>query len=523
MREKIFFFLLVLGFGILLVKLFVLQIIQGDYWAKLAEGNRIRVQKISALRGIVYDRKNQVLVRNTPTGREYLNGRACAHILGYIAEVSQEELENSEPGLSAGDIVGKSGIEKEYDSRLRGKDGGILEEVDAQANVVRALGKNEPIAGESLYLTIDLDLQQKAYQVLAGKRGAVVASVPKTGEILALVSSPSYDPNIFTIQSSASAKATADKQKDIEAVFSDESQPMFDRALSGLYPPGSTFKIVTAIAGLEEAKIDDKTHIEDTGQINVGGRTFGNWYFKQYGKTEGSLDLVGAIRRSNDIFFYTLGSWLGIDKLSQWAHKFGLGEDPGIDLPGALKGLVPDKTWKKKAKGEDWYTGDDFNTAIGQGDLLVTPLQLNRMTSVVVSDGKLCPPSLLKPKDSNWLKVGTRQKCLDLKIKEEYLKLVKEGMKQACSTGGTGWPFFDFGTGGPSTSSADFKRIEVGCKTGTAESSGKNNNPHAWFTLVAPIAEPQIVLTVLVENGGEGSSVAGPIAKDILKWWFEEK
>ncbi len=559
MRERLFLFILILGFGILITRLFVLQVVQGAYWREMAEGNRIKITKVPALRGIIYDRNGKQLVRNTPEGREYIYKEASAQLLGYIGEVSEEELNSADDacnrlsenslrdsvgrignnlrGLSAnisskdcpsswyqsGDLVGKMGIEKQYDQLLRGQAGGILEEVDANGNRIRQLGETKPIPGESLNLTIDIDLQQKSYETLKGKKGAVVALAPQTGEILVLVNSPSFDPNIFSLNKSEGGKQ---KNEEILGILTNEDQPMFNRAIGGQYPPGSTFKIVAAVAGLEEGKINPETTVEDKGILQIGKWSFSNWYFTQYGKTEGLVDVVKAIKRSNDIFFYKTGEWLGIENLSKWAKNFGLGRLSEIDLPGEEAGLVPDKQWKKEYKNEDWYLGDDFITAIGQGDLLVTPLQVNLMTAVVANGGELCKPYLIqksKFKNQTLNENYKNDKCKKLGIKEENLDLIKEGMREACSPGGTGYPFFDFGVGGPSTKSADFKRIEVGCKTGTAETPGDKTKPHAWFTVFAPVKEPEIVLTVLLENAGEGSREAAPLAKEILKWWFEKR
>jgi len=584
MRERLFLFFLILGFGILLVRLFTLQILQGEYYWKLAEGNRIKTTKIPALRGVIYDRQNKLLVRNTPEGREYLAGPALSHVLGYVGEISQEELEDCKLALSgtfsflapktnlksatdffsvnkreqasktyeldkevfkncpyhAGDLVGKMGIEQSYDWVLRGVDGGVLEEVDAEGQLVRKLGERKPVAGKNLQLTLDLGLQQKIAELLSKeKKAAAVATVPQTGEVLALVSQPTFDPNLFTIH-----LREASGSQQLASLLNHPDQPLFNRAIAGQYPPGSTFKIVTALAGLAEGKLTAQTKIEDAGQITLGRWTYANWYYKQYGKTEGQLTVVSALKRSNDIFFYRLGEWLGIEKLSSWAHRFGLGEFLGIDLWGEAKGLVPDKNWKRTVKNEDWFTGDDFITAIGQGDLLATPLQINLMTGVVANGGRLCRPTLIqnaKSKDQKndfyETERAKNNECRDLGIKKEDLDLVKEGMREACETGGTGWPFFKFKIQNAkikiddknyfareASDSADTVYVPVACKTGTAEAPGtKDTKAHAWFTVFAPLAEPEIVLTVLVENGGEGSSVAGPLAKEILKWWFEEK
>jgi len=367
----------------------------------------------------------------------------------------------------------------------------------------------------------------------------VVISNPENGEILALVSSPSYDSNVFSNQKpdtrsqipDASNQKSENVEDAIKKILNSEDQPMFNRAISGLYPPGSTFKVVSALGALQEGKITVETEVEDKGVLKVGGLEFGNWYFKQYGKTDGMVDIVKAIRRSNDIFFYKVGQWLGIEKLSFWARKFGFGRLSGVDLPGEEAGLVPDKKWKKEYKDEDWYLGDNFITAIGQGDLLATPLQVNMMTAVVANGGKLCRPNIVQGPGSK-----VQGECENLEIKKEYMELVKEGMVGACDTGGTAWPFFKFKVkneelqvddenilGPEASDSADIRRIPVACKTGTAESPGKDSKPHAWFTLFVPVKDPQLVLTVLLEKGGEGSSDAAPIAKEILKWWYERK
>lgn len=508
-----FFLLLVLAFLGLWLKLFWLQIVKGEENKELTEGNRIKIVKVPAPRGVIYDRQGQILVRNRPEGREYIYGEAFAHVLGYLGEASKEDFRiirprprvnySTFPQQEVKVLVGKMGIEKEYDQVLRGEDGGILVETDAAGEVVREIKKQEPKEGKSLTLTLDLGLQKKAFESLKGRKGAVVVSDPRTGEILALVSSPSFDPNIFSLDTSGASE--------VLEVLSDSGQPLFNRAIAGLYPPGSTFKIVTAIAGLEEGKIDKSTLVEDTGEIKIGRFVFGNWYFYQYGKTEGMVDIIKAIKRSNDIYFYKVGEWLGITKLAEWAKFFGLGQPLGIDIPGEAGGLIPTPEWKKENKTERWYLGDTYITAIGQGDLQLTPLQVNQMAAVIASEGKLCRPHLLK----EIIQTNTRPLssldnfCQDLKISDENLKLVKEGMKQACEPGGTGWPFFEF-------------TPRVGCKTGTAEYGDPQDRTHAWFTVFAPWDKPEIVLTVLLEGAGEGSYQAAPVAKELLKYWFEK-
>jgi len=312
---------------------------------------------------------------------------------------------------------------------------------------------------------------------------------------LILYSSFSFDPNLF-IKSDSS---------EVLRIINDETKrPLFNRAISGIYPPGSTFKIVTAVAGLEEGKITPQTLIADTGIITVGAYKYTNWYFTQYGKTEGEINLEKAIGRSTDTFFYKLGEMVGAEKLIEWARRFGLDKSFGLDLPGEAAGFIGTPEWKEKVKKESWFLGNTYHLAIGQGDLALTPLGVNLMTAAIANGGKVCVPRILRIGEKNTF---YKEECRDLGIKRETLETVKRGMVKACASGGTGWPFFDF-------------KPEVACKTGTAE-TGDGKTTHAWFTVFAPVENPEIVLTVLVEKGGEGSGVAAPIAKEILKKYFE--
>ena len=368
-------------------------------------------------------------------------------------------------------------------------------------------------------------MSEVAASALDGQKGAIIASVPQTGEILTLYSSPSFDPNSFI------------KGEGVDRLLLDPNLPLYNRAISGTYPPGSTFKIVSSIAGLESGILDKSTQFEDTGILRVGDFSFGNWYFLQYGRVEGLINVVRALARSNDIFFYKVAEGLGVDKLADWGVRFGMGKPLGIDIEGEVGGVMPDREWRKRVKNADWYLGDTYHVGIGQGDILTTPLQVNQWTNIIASNGKSCKPHLLKIRNS---KSEIRNECVDLKLKKENIELVKEGMKQACDTGGTGWPLFEFKVkslklkvdernffdGGTASGSAEkLVKIPVACKTGTAEYGNPENHTHAWFTVFAPIENPQIAITVLVEGGGEGSSVAAPIAKKMLEEWFggEEK
>ncbi len=558
-RLALFAIVAISGFLILLSRLFFLTVVEGKRYRELAKENRIREKKIPSPRGIIYDRDGTPLVRNIPVliradgtavfepvgegdnlkgeetvTRDYIFGDMFTHILGYTGEISEEELSNARAAFSdknemkeelkPGDIVGKMGVEKSYDEILRGISGKELYEVDALGNKVRVLGQIEPKSGEKLTLTVDANLQQVVKNELAGKKGAVIVSVPQTGEILALFSSPSFDANSFV------------RGVKVEEILQNEDRPLFNRAIAGQYPPGSTFKIVTSIAALEAKAVSKETKYEDTGVLEIGEYSFGNWYYSQYGKKEGMLDIVSALKRSNDIFFYKIGEATGIETLSNFAKKMGAGQKLGIDIDGEEEGLMPDPEWLQKTKGEKWYLGNTYHVAIGQGDVLATPLQVNAWTNVIASGGKLCRPFLAKSRAVS---------CRNLDFDKENIDLVREGMKQACSPGGTGWPLFNFGL--PFSAAEGLKQINakikidnldffekressvsakkivaipVACKTGTAEFADFKKRTHAWFTVFAPVYNPQISITVLVEAGGEGSSVAAPIAKKILEHWF---
>lgn len=482
-----------LYFGLLLVLLLLvgrlvsLQVIEGQYYRKLADENRVKLEIIRTDRGVIYDRHGEILVRNTPEGRDYIYGQGLSHVLGYVGEVDENELEIGDYELK--DTVGKMGLEKQYDQELRGQDGGVIVETDTDGNKVREIGRREPVTGKSIKLTIDLGLQKKAVTLMGQEKGAMIASNPGTGEILAMVSSPGFDP------------------KAIEKAVNDKDLPMFNRVIGGEYAPGSTFKIITAVAALEENKIDETTEIEDTGEIKIGDKwRYGNWYYDQYGQKEGFLEITRALARSNDIFFYKLGEMLGIRQLADWAIYFGLGNRTGIDLGGEANGLMPTPDWKKEFWDEDWFLGDTYISAIGQGNVLMTPLQVNQMTSVVASKGKLCQPHLLE----------TKIKCQALDISDKSLDLVIEGMRQVCEEGGTAWPMFGF--------KVKDQAIPIAGKTGTAEFGAKDDTvTHAWFTAFAPIDNPQIVVTVLKEAAGEGSDEAAPVVRDLLTYWFSRQ
>lgn len=527
------------------------QIFAGSYYRGLADGNRIRSIPIHAPRGIIMDRNGTPLTVNLPSfrlvecddakkcqsqsiskdqaisldaaglsknqqlevdsSRSYPNGADFAHVLGYVSEISPDELKTDGSYL-LGDKIGRGGIEEAQELRLRGVPGKELIEVDATGKKLRTLSIIDPKSGENITTSLDKDLQTTAVDAIGSHHGAIVVSNPQTGEILALVSSPSFDPNYFTDLSLSASQRT----EKLQGIFNDPGQALFNRSVSGSFPPGSTFKLVTATAGLETGAIKPTTIIEDTGVLVIGPYKFPNWKWLANGGVEGNLDVVGGIQKSNDIFFYKTGELTGIDSLMDWAKKFGLGSKLGIDLPGENPGLVPDRAWRD-ANARSWYLGDTYHVAIGQGDLLVTPIQDNAWTNVIANGGKLCTPHLVTESNPVTqlpnLPAGEAGKavtqCKNIGIKPETIKLITEGMVAACTPGGTGYPLFGF-------------KPQVACKTGTAE-FGTESKTHAWFTAFAPADKPTISVTVLVEGGGEGSDIAAPMAKKVLEEWVTEK
>ena len=469
---------------ILAGKTFYLQIIQGTENRNKSDQNRVQIKKIIAQRGVIYDNQGQILAFNKPRNYDQL-----IESLTKNEEPSVFSFREYPYGLNTAHIL--SGIEFSYDALLKGIDGRELIETDALGKKIMVIKREEPIPGKNISLTLDINLQKTAVGAMdkvinntryfGGKvvKGAVIVTNYK-GEVLVLYSAPSFDPT------------------NIADYLTDTSNmPLVNRAISGTYPPGSTFKIVTALSALMENKINSNTRFEDTGVLVIGEWKFPNWLFIKRGQTDGFVDVVTAIKRSNDIFFYKTAEALGMEDLQKWMKKFGLGEKSKIDLPGEVTGLVPTSEWKMANINEDWYLGDTYHLGIGQGYVLVTPLQVNLWTLAVANGGKLCKPRLVQD--------NTQNNCKDLGIKAEYIDLVKAGMKGACETNGTGWPFFDY------------KKTEVYCKTGTAEFGDPQNKTHAWFTAFTK----DIVVTVLVESGGEGSDVSSFVAKDIIDKYYE--
>ena len=521
-------------FFALFLRLFHLQIVKGVENRNLADGNRIQIKVVHAPRGVIFDRNGKLLASNAPgfrlkieekvryisrdealkletkgdpdfknlevdSIRSYPMGQVSAHILGSVSEITKEELKNLK-GYRIGDRVGRGGVEEAYESLLKGIDGGEVVEVDATGKFLRTLRKIDPIPGQNLYLTIDSEFQtltfnqlQEAIKKSGSCCGASLVENPNTGEILALVSFPSFDP------------------EHLSDYLNVDHSPILNRAISGTYPPGSTFKIASSLAGLSSGKINSQTIFEDTGEFFLGPYKFSNWYFNQYGRVEGPVDLVKAIKRSNDTYFYRMSEIVGEKVLGDGAKKMGLGITLGIDIPGEETGLVPSPDWKQNYIEEIWFPGDTLHMSIGQGYVLATPLQILNLAAVVASDGKQFTPHLgLKTTDSSGKLIKEfKFKESNVDFKKNDIGQVKEGMIEAAKTGGTAWPFFPF-------------PIATAGKTGTAEYGDPKNKTHAWYTAFAPSDDPKIAAVVLVEGGGEGSTVASPVAKEIFRWYLSE-
>lgn len=556
--------ILVIAVGLVLFRLFFVQVIQGNYYRNLSDTNRIKTIVVHAPRGVIFDRNGKPLVFNVPGFRQVKDGKtilisqdeaidliakgakdleidslryypykdAMTHLLGYLGQVSEDQLKTAEfSGYKSGDVVGKIGIEREYESFLKGVDGKQLAEIDSQGKAKRKLGETDPIPGRNIALTIDADLQVRAYNAMSKvKKGAVVVTTPK-GEVLALVSKPSFDPNLFTQGKDYKISESSAYKTVTDVLLDTSTQPFLNRSLSGLYPPGSTFKLITAAAGLENNIIDTRYTVADTGVVKLGEFSFANWFFTNYGRTDGEVNVVKGIARSNDIFFYKLAEKVGLEKLSKMAKEFGVDKVLGIDLKGETAGIVPTDAWKRENIGEQWYLGDTYHYGIGQGYLLATPISVNSWAQAISMGGILYRPHILRD-------LG------DSKINEKFLSKktidpIREGMIEACATGGVAYPLFDFKVKNPklridgknileapqATTSGnfrDYRKIVVACKTGTAQHGGEQTLPHAWITLFAPAYDPQIVVTVLAEESGEGSNIAAPVAKEVLEEWFSK-
>lgn len=575
-RLRVLGMLMVLVIAVLIGRAGYLQIYEGEYYAGLADGNRIRIIPSVAPRGTFYDRNGQLLVTNRPgftvsllpltspikdeviarlsqllgvpvedikdkiaghSGfnpiriktdvtpdivsiieeqkelypgvmientpiRDYVLKQEGAHTFGYVSEINDQELEEKKAdGYKSGDIIGKFGLEKIYDKYVRGEDGGDQVEVDVSGKPVKRLGRKVPVPGADLVLTIDKDLQTAAEKAVDARLAEIHASAaaavvmnPQTGEVLALVSRPAFDPNLF---------AHGISSKDWAKLNNNPFHPMDDKAISGEYPPGSTFKIVTGTAALTEGKVAPEEKIFDSGH---------HWIIPKgnaEGEALGWINFQEALAHSDNVYFYEMGNRLGIDLLEKYARMFGLGQRTGIDLPYEAKGLVANREYKKKNfEDGDWYLSETFDAAIGQGFNLVTPLQAAMVMGEIAADGKRYKPHLvsrIQTQNGEVIKEFQPELLSELQVPANVIRLVQEGLHDVTKFGTAASTFRGF-------------PIDIAGKTGTAENS--QGRDHGWFVAYGPYDNPNIVVAVIVEQGGFGSQSAVPIGREILEAAF---
>ena len=428
------------------------------------------------------------LLMDVSTKREYIYGSSASSILGYLGTINRSEFDRMKHyGYSINDLVGRDGIEKYYDEYLRGTYGGKQVEVDHMGREAMTLGYKEPIPGKDIYLTIDLDLQLYCDELLREKRGAIVVMNPQTGEILAMSSSPSFDPAIFIDD-----KRKAERNK----VLNSNEYPLLNRAISGAYPPGSIFKAVVAAAALETGVIDLDRVFYCSGAINMGRRTFHCW--RKTG--HGDQAILDALKNSCNVFFWRVGLLLGVDRIAEYAGKFEVGEITGIDLPGEVRGILPSQEWKEKKLKEKWYKGETMNYSVGQGYLLCTPLQIAKIMSVFANKQYLLTPYIVEKVGSVRINSTVRK---EVGVSSSYIDSVREGLRLVVNDKrGTGMK-------------AKLKDVVVSGKTGTAQTSiGKS---HGWFAGFAPYEEASLTVVVFDEYGGKGGYYAAGTGGKVFK------
>jgi penicillin-binding protein 2 len=566
------------AFVALLGQLWYLQALEGGRLQEMSERNRVRIRPVAAPRGILFDRNGLPLVDNRPAftlsliprelddrdtvlarlsvllkiplpelqdalekvpadairpqrvrrglsleevtkleerklelpgvvievepQRVYPTSTFAAHLLGYVREVNDEQMKNGR--YRRGDMIGQSGLERLLDEYLRGRDGGERIEVDALGRPVQVMRREEPHPGGQVVTTVDRRIQEVAERALAGKAGAIVVLDPRAGDVLALASSPAYALDRFT--------GNIDRDEWLRLV-QDPMTPLMNRALQSQYPPGSVFKIVVAAAGMQEASLTPLDRTYCNGEFHMGGWTFKDW--KEGG--HGHVDLRRALIQSCNIFFYQAGLKVGPDAIVRYARAFGLGRPTGIDLGGEKPGLVPIVTPPRGRHGRTWQAGETVNISIGQGRLLVTPMQVARMMAAVANGGILWQPRLVQRverPDGTIAYAGASKMTGQVDLSPAVWAFLRSALAGVVNEGGTG--------GG-----ARLPGILVAGKTGTAQSIAKSDaskgQDHAWFASFAPADDPQAVVVVLVERGGKGGQVAAPIARQIYQALFLDK
>ncbi|MBF0624963.1 MAG: penicillin-binding protein 2 [Magnetococcales bacterium] len=463
-------------------------------------------EEVSRVEARIHDFPGTII--QTQSIRHYPFANLACHILGYLGEVNDRDRRSFHSlGLRSGDLVGKTGMEQRFESALRGREGVQEMEVNALGRQVRELSRADPASGQDLYSTIDVALQRDAEQALGDRNGSVVVLDPRSGEVLAMVSSPSYDPNQF-IQG-----ITRDQWK---GLITNPGRPLSNKAIQGQYPPGSTFKIVVALAALTHGRVSPTDQFFCSGHIELEKLRLHCW--KKHG--HGSMNMIQALTQSCDVYFYRVAERLGIDLLESFARKFGMGELTGIPLNEERQGLMPGREWKRGRFRTAWYPGETLIAAIGQGYVLTTPLQLANMISAVANGGILYQPSLVRPA-GKFDPVVRR----NLRLKPEHLAVVRAGLDAVLNR-----------PGGTATASAPIG-VRAAGKTGTAQvvrhrrdEAGRllaPNDPrhrdHALFVSYAPVDNPELAIAVVVEHGGHGGSTAAPVAKRIMEGYFQRR
>lgn len=554
-----------LGLIIIILRLFYLQVYYGDFYKDLAQKNYLKSMILPAPRGLIYDQNGIILVENKITyslylippykfdknkivrlakivsikqqdledlfkklspfypaylvkrnltpkeiislelnreelpsftiniefERAYPYGKIASHVLGYIGEVSKEELKDEELDYSLGEKSGKYGLEATYEKILRGKKGFRGIALYASQGKKVFTGQKDPIPGKSIVLSLDINLQKIAEEALGEEKGVVIVSNPWTGEILTLASHPSFDPNKFI---------EGFTKEEWEGLIRSPDNPLNNRAISSLYPPGSIFKLIVALAALEERKVSLKEYFFCPGEYKMGRYSFKCW--KKGG--HGRINFIDGISHSCNVVFYNIGLRLGVDKIVEYAKKFLLDSKTGIDLPGEISGFIPSQSWKKEKLKESWYPGDTLNLSIGQGFVLVTPIEIHQMMSIIATEGYLYKPHLVsKIIDVNGVEEKVKPEIVyKLEFRKESWGILKDGMRKVVEEG-TGI-------------ATRIPGVSISGKTGTAENP--HGESHAWFSAFFPSENPQYVVTVFVEHGKSGGGKAAPIAKRIIEY-----
>jgi len=466
----------------------------------------------------------------TELKRHYPFGAVMAHAVGSVRRVTEEDLrkfdEATNSNYSATEFIGRRGVERFYERSLHGQVGYQRVEINAHGRILKVLDIEPPKSGQDITLHLDNRLQIAATAALGERRGSVVAIDPKTGGILAMVSNPGYDPNLFV---------TGISSEQYQSMVNSLQTPLFNRAVNGQYSPGSTFKPLMGLAGISTGVIDWNERIEDHGSFKLPNqnRIYRDWSWRQGGGGgQGLVDMHRAIYRSSNVFFYHLATRMTIDQIGGFARQFGIGRQLAVDVADASSGLMPDPIWKQGVKGEVWYPGDNVNVGIGQGDVLVTPLQLATMTSVIANRGKVIRPRMLMPGPDDRLPIeydppqpqpdvmgpspDDWERMID--AMEDVVHRGNRGFKDGYGQNGTAWAYIgrdiDYRMAGKS-GTAQVVEIKQG-EEYDEEQLDEFKRKHAWFIAFAPADDPVIALAVLVENGGGGSSVAGPVAREVL-------